>query len=246
VTDQRDDDLLEQLRRANPVPSDATVGRRLTADADELFAAIVQGVRPPPRPRRRRAVLIAVAIALLLLAALAAFFLRRDADPKQPASVACYSAADLKARRVIIGVPANDPRAPCAERWRLGRLGSGPPPDFAVCVLPNGVQAVFPGESGSTCTRLGLKGAGSGRRDESTFSFELGRRIHERCFNEADARVVVHEQLVAYGLANWQVSVRRDRPFGRKYPCAEVSIDIPARKIAIVAIPDPFSSVPPG
>jgi hypothetical protein len=249
VTDQRDDELLEQLRRANPVPSNATAGRRLTADADALFADIVQErvqPRPRPRPRRRRAVLIAVAIALLLFAALAAFFLRHEADPKQPASAACYSAADLHARQVIVGVAGNDPRTPCAEQWRLGKLGSGPPPDFAVCVLPNGVQAVFPGESGSTCDRLGLPGAGSGRRAESTFSFDVARRIHERCFDEADARVLVHDQLVAHGLADWEVSVRHDRPFGGKYPCADVSIDIRARKVAIVAIPDPFSSVPPG
>jgi hypothetical protein len=246
VTDQRDDDLLEQLRRANPVPAAAAAGRRLTTDADALFADIVRE-RIQPRRHRRRAVLIAVAIALLLLAALAAFFLRREADPKQPASAACYSAADLHARRVIFGVAGNDARAACAEQWRLGNVGSGPLPDFAVCVLPNGLQAVFPGESGSTCDRLGLKIAGSGRRDESTFSYDLGVKIHERCFDEAGARVLVHEQLVAHGLANWKVLVGHDRPFGRTFPCAEVSIDIRARTVTIVAIPDPFASAgPPG
>ncbi len=245
MTDERD--LLEQLRRANPVPPNATAGRRLTADADALFTDIVQGrVQPRPRPRSRRKVLIAVAVALLLLAALAAFFLRHEADSKQPASAACYPAADLRAHPVIVGVAGDDPRVPCAEQWRLGKLGAGPPPDFAVCVLPTGVQGVFPGESGSTCERLHLKTAGSGRRDEAAFTVELGRRISERCRDEADARALVQELLVAHHLANWEVSVGRDRPFGPANPCADVSIDIPARKVAIVSRPDLHSPVPSG
>jgi hypothetical protein len=249
MTDERDDELLERLRRANPVPSGATAGRRLTADADALLADIVRAQvepRPRPRRRRRRAVLIAIAIALLLLAALAAFWLRHEPDPKQPAAAACYPAADLRARPIIVGVAGDDPRVPCAEQWRLGKLGAGRPANFAVCVLANGVQAVFPGESGSTCDRLGLNPAGSGRRKEFAFSVDLGRRIHERCFDEAGARALVHDRLVGNGLSNWKVSVPRDRPFGRTYPCADVSIDIPARTVTIVATPDPFSSVPPG
>jgi hypothetical protein len=251
VSDERDNDLLERLRRANPVPSNATAGRRLTADADALFADIVHGrvqPNPRPRPRRRRTVLIAVAvaIALLLLAALAAFFLRHEEDPEQPASAACYRAADLHARSIIVGVAGDDPRVPCAEQWRLGNLGAGPPPDFAVCVLPTGVQAVFPGESGSTCDRLHLESAGSGRRDEAAMSRAIVRRIDEQCLDEAQARRVVHEQLVAYGFGDWEVSVGHDRPFGPKYPCADVSINIPARKVGIVAVPDLHSPVPSG
>jgi hypothetical protein len=249
VTDERDEELLEWLRRANPVPSDATAGRRLTADADALYADIVHApYQPRTRPRRRRALLIAaaIAIALLLLAALAAFFLRDEQDPKQPASAACYPAADLHARPIIVGVAGNDPRVSCGEQWRLGKLGSGPPGDFAVCVLPRGVQAVFPGDSGSTCERLGLKRAGSGRQDEADMSVELARRIREHCLDEADARRLVHDQLVAHGLTGWEVSVRRDRAFGTKYPCADVSIDIPGRTVAIVAVPDLHSPAPSG
>ncbi len=204
VTDERNDQLLEQLRRANPVPPDATAGRRLTADADALFADIVQGrVQPRPRPRSRRKVLIAVAVTIASPArALAAFFLRHEADSKQPASAACYPAADLRAHPVIVGVAGDDPRVPCAEQWRLGKLGAGPPPDFAVCVLPTGVQGVFPGESGSTCDLLHLPPRGPGRRDGSprSASSSVAGSANDAATRQAHARLV-QELLVAHHLA---------------------------------------------
>ena len=245
MTDQRDNDLLELLRQANPVPPGATAGRRQTTDADTLFADIVQA---RPRRRSRRAVLIAaaIAIAILVLAALGAFFLRREAEPKQPASAACYPAASLRATPVIVGVPGDDPRPACAEQWRLGKLGRGPVPNFAVCVLRTGVQAVFPGESGSTCERLHLPPARPGPGAEGAFSFALGRLIHEQCYDESGARALVHAQLAAHGLTGWDVSVGRDRPFGPKNPCADVAINIPGRTVGIVATPDPFGPAPSG
>ncbi len=243
MNDERDDDLLERLRRANPVPAGTTAGRRQAPDADTLLADIVRA-----RPRPRRAVLIAAAIliALLILAALAGFFLRHTRDPDTPGAVACYPTAKVDPKLVVGGSAGADPRATCAEYWRLGDLGPGPPPDFAVCVLPNGTQAVFPGESGTTCERLGLDVAGSGRHEEAVFSNELARAIEQKCFDEAGARAVIRDRLAAHNFSDWEVSVAPDHPISDAEPCASVSIDTSARKVVITAITDPHAPVTQG
>jgi hypothetical protein len=245
VTDEHEhDDVLDRIRRANPVPPGTTNGRRLAPDADALFTDIV---RARPRPRRAVLIAVAIAIALLILAALAGFFLRREAVPTRPSEAACYPAVDLHPRRIVAVVVGDDARAACAEQWRLGNVGPGPPPhDFAVCLLPSGTQAVFPGEAGTTCARLGLKVAAPGRRAEAALSTDLARALGDKCYDEAGARALIGERLAAHDLSGWDVSLRSDSRFSDARPCASVFIDIPTRTILIVPIADPYVPVTTG
>jgi hypothetical protein len=231
-----DDELLQLLRAANPVPDAQTLGLRAQPEADELL----RGVMRAHRPRPRRALLIAavIAIALLLLAGLAAFFLRDDEKPKSaPGSVTCATAPDLHARQVVTAGPG-DPIALCRELWNKRVLGPEEPKDLAACVRREGALVVFPGEWGTTCRRLGL--ATPARQSDALVQFTttFGRELERRCVGTREAIHLATRLLAEHGIKGWAVTVATDHPFGPQFPCAAYAMDEPTRTITIIPIFD--------
>src|SRR5204863_23442 len=81
---------------------------------------------------------------------------RDDSSPEL--SVACYAKASLATGTASIVTPSlGNPVKACAALWAAGDFGTTNVPGLDACVLPGGAPAVFPGESGSVCDRLGLK-----------------------------------------------------------------------------------------
>jgi len=225
------DDLFERLRAANPMPAAGTAGRRASPDADELLQRVMRS-----RPRPRRSALVVIAITLLLVSALAAFAIVRAARAQHQIGVECYTSADLSSRRVV-APNAGDPVAACTRAWTAGTLGSGPVPHFALCVTPTDALGAFPGESGTTCQRLGLPVAIVDHDAAIVFAADLGRRTQAQCRNEAETRAVVEERLHAYGLTDWVVDVSRDHPLSLAEPCASVFIDTHGKRVVIISAP---------
>jgi len=239
------DTMVEALRRANPVPDIRTDGFRSQPSAHALFADIV--TRPAPgvwRHRRRvRALVIVIAIVAIGLALVAFVAVRKDA-PTLPTSVVCYSSADLGARRIVVGSTGDAAKA-CESIWSSGgfaglgtqRSASG----FDVCVLPSGVAAVFPGESGSVCSRLGLAASSGGDERIPSFAAETDRRVSASCIGHDPAEQIIKDELAKHGLDDWTVK-RSPRPFDAGHPCASIYVDAPAHQVGIVPIANPYPS----
>jgi hypothetical protein len=229
VTDPSDE-LIEQLRAANPVPASQTTGRRASPEADALLARARRGhVRP------RRTVLIAavIALALLLIAALSGFFVLRRGNARSPGTVQCLTSGDLRSRRIVVA--GANPRAACAALWREGRLGHGPVPHFAICT-DRSAALVIPGESGTTCVQLGVAVAETDHETIARFAVDLSARLQYGCTKEQDARTLATDRLRVYGLTDWQVTVSTDAPFGPARPCASIAVDSAHRRVILIAI----------
>ena len=154
------DTMVEAFRRANPVPADQAGSRRSLPSAHALFADVIA---QRPRRVRRRVLLIVIAIALVALMLMAVAALQRAGTSAAGAPV-CYGSDSLQGPRVVVA--GGDPIQACAPLWESGRFGGTKVPDFDVCVLPSGVLAVFPGESGSVCSRLDLPASSGDNRAE--------------------------------------------------------------------------------
>jgi len=228
------DTLVEALRRANPVPADQVAGRRSMPSAHALYADVIS---QRPRRVRKRVLLIAIAIVLLTVILIAAMFVRRESNSVGSAPV-CYSSASMTSSRVVaIG---DDPRAACVGLWTHGRFGSGAAPNFDVCVLPSGVLAVFPGEAGSVCPRLDLPES-SGDDRVARFSDDISREVQGTCVGFDPAARIIKRAMHRLGVSGWTVT-RGARAFDAIHPCASVAVDAAARKVIVVAYPDPFPS----
>jgi hypothetical protein len=235
------DTMVEALRRANPVPVGQGESRRALPSAHALFADII--AEPPARRATRartRTVAIIIAIVLLVLAALAFVALRKD-SPTQPTSVACYSSADLNARRIVV-VLSGDAVQTCEAMWSNGDFADlgvkeRPTGSFDVCVLPTGVAAVFPGESGSVCSRLGLPESSGGDKNIPGFAKETDGRLNDVCMGYDQAEQIVKGELKKWRLEGWTIT-RGDRPFNADYPCASIAVDAPARQVVIASYPN--------
>lgn len=229
-----DDDLFEQLRRANPVPSGAR-SRRSDPDADELLAQILRSGRPRPR----RALVLAAVVALLLVAltVLVGFFVLREDDTDSSFQVACFATADIDADRVL-SAAGDDPRRTCGELWRAGKLGTGDVPNFATCVHPGGGLAVFPGESGTTCVELRLAVASPSRGAIDGFAPELQAAFRE-CPATDDPVSYVRGALAQNNLADWDVAIDRLHPIDDDNPCPSFHVDEVSETVVLSGVPRP-------
>ena len=239
------DNMIEALRRANPVPARQPEHRRALPSAHALFADIVTNT-PPRGPRRARVRASGMIVAVVLIVpALVAFVHVQKDPPSLPTSVVCYSAADLGARRIVVG-SAGDAAKACASVWSKGGFaGLGTTPrsgtGFDVCVLPTGVAAVFPGESGSVCSRLGLAQSSGGDENIPRFAAETDRRVSASCIGHDAAAQIIRSELEANGLSGWTIK-RSARRFDAAHPCASIYVDAPARTVGIVPIANPYPS----
>ena len=233
--DEPGETMVEALRRANPVTPAGSVSRRSFASADALFADVVAR-----RSRRvpHRVLLIALVIVLVALMVMAFVAVRRQRASVEVGSE-CYAADSLDARRVV--APPADPERSCAELWAAGDLGRGAVPDFDVCTLPAGLLAVFPGESGSVCSRLDLpEYAGDNSIDR--FAHSVNGQVSSACIGLRPAEQIVTREIAHRHLSGWTFK-RRPGGFDTQRPCASIAVDPAAHTVFIVATFDPF--VPP-
>ena len=230
------DTMIEELRRANPVPMAAVEGRRSLPSAHALFAEIVaQPPRRVGRRTRRRVLFVVIAIALIALLVAGFMVVRRD-EAKVPLSAACYASASLNSRRLIVPADTNPARA-CAGFWSDGTFAKHDVPHFDVCVLPSGVPAVFPGESGSVCDRLRLSEYRASPHDISGFAAAVNGRVAGKCMGASAAERIVKAALVKFRLDGWTIA-HDPRPFTAATPCASLYVDPPARRVTIIPIID--------
>jgi len=212
------------------VPVDRALSRRSQPSAQALFADIVA-----ERPRRVRSrVLVLVVVVVLVAAMLMAFVALHRVGTSLSIAPVCYESDSLQAPNVV--VTAGDPKQACASLWAGGRFGRSVP-DFDVCVLPSGVLAVFPGESGSVCSRLDLP-ASSGDNSVERFVDALNRRVSARCFRLDQAAQIAKEELKRRRLAGWRI-LPGDGTADAVRTCASIGADPSARTIALVPIRNP-------
>lgn len=239
------DTMVDALRRANPVPMREGDSRRATPSAHALFAEIIAA---PTRRRssrtRSRVIVIVIAIILLVLALVAFVAVRKD-NPTQPTTAVCYSAADLGARRIVVGV-ASDAAAACATVWNNGDFAamgikSQAPAGYDVCVLPTGVAAVFPGEAGSVCAKLGLPEALAGDKNVAGFAAEADARLDAVCMKFDPAARIVKSELEKWRLDGWTIK-RGDFPYTAARPCTAIAVDAVGRQVMVVSYPGPHPS----
>ena len=224
------DTMMEALRRSNPVPT-AVIDRRSLPSAHALFAEIVA---QPTRRVRRRVLLIAFALVLIALMIMAFVAVRRVGTSLSIAPV-CYSADSLSAPRVVAA--GGDPEQACAQVWAGGRFATRVVPDFDVCVLPSGVLAVFPGESGSVCSRLDLPQSSGDNRVER-FVDSVNREVSATCISRDRAAEIVNGEIAQRGLSDWKVATGAgwDDP---THTCASIGQDPSTRTIFVVGMKDP-------
>jgi hypothetical protein len=240
-TNESGDTMVEAFRRANPVPASQTEGRRSMPSAHALFADIV-AERPPrvSRRLRRRVLLIAIAVALIGLLLAAFVLVRKDAtDPST--DVACYAAPDLHARRILTA-PLGDPRQTCARLFEEGAFAGvgikhAPAPGFDVCSLA-GAPAVFPGESGSVCKRLGLPEASVGDPKMAKATTEMDRRVSASCMPREPAVRIIESVLAKYGLKGWTIELGPSE-YDSAHPCTSMGIHPGTRTIMLIPYADP-------
>jgi hypothetical protein len=224
--------MVEAFRRANPVPADRTSGRRSLPSAHALFNDVVA---TRARRVRTRVIVIVVAIALIALLLAAFVFVRRESKSLSIAPV-CYATDTLSAPRII--AYGGDPADACAQAWKRGEVGHGPVPDFDVCVLPSGVKAVFPGESGSVCAQLDLPES-SGDNRIPRFIDSVNRQVSAACLSPDQAERLIRRELARVGLEGWATKVGAS---DAKRPCASLFAEPALRRITIVPIANPFPS----
>jgi hypothetical protein len=229
--------LLESLQRANPVRIEEIADRRALPSAHALFAEITA---ERPRRVRRRTLVIVIALFVLVLAALVgAFALVDRGAPDVTAGPLCYSAASLDARRIATSGGA-DLRSACAELWTRGDFGSGPVPShFDVCVLGTGASAVFPGEAGSVCEKLGLRSAIETGLNDRVLQLETEWRhaVRDRqCIASADARDILQRALDQIGFDGWTVGLDQSRPFSSAEPCSSIVVQPDLHEVIVSPI----------
>jgi len=216
--------------------------------AHALFADIT--ARPPRRVRRRTVIVAIVLVIILALAALiGAFAIVHRGRPVATAGPLCYEAPSLNARKIATSA-GGDLRAACAALWKEGDFGAGPVPShFDACVLPGGAPAVFPAESGSVCSALGLPEANPTSTDDriAKAGVEAGLALEgpNRCIGYDKARVIVQRILEQNGLHGWTVARNpKALAFSAERPCASPAVVAPQKTVFL--IPGPvFRALPP-
>lgn len=229
--------LLESLQRANPVSVDDIANRRDLPSAHALFAEITA---QRPRRVRRRTVVVVLALVVLALAALVgAFALVDRSSPDVTAGPLCYAAASLDASRIATSGGA-DLRSACAELWARGDFGSGPvPSQFDVCVLGTGAPAVFPGEAGSVCDKLGLRSANETGLNDRVLQLEAEWRNavrNRQCIASADARDILQRALDGLGFDGWTVGFDESRHFSSAEPCSSIVVHPDLHEVTVSPI----------
>ena len=238
--------LLESLQRANPEPVEDVADRRALPSAHALLAEIT--ARPPRRVRRRTVVVAIVLVILALAALIGAFAIVQRGRPAVTAPF-CYEKPSLDSRRIVAGGDGGDPSAACAALWKEGDFAGPVPSHFDECVLRGGAPAVFPAESGSVCSALGLPEASPTRTDDriARAGDEAGRALGgpDRCIGYDKARVIVQRILEQNGLHGWTVARSpKALAFSAARPCASPAVVAPQKTVFLIPGP-PAGYVPP-
>lgn len=270
-------DPVARLAAVNPVAGDLLVREHESETARALFAAIVATpprTGRPPAPARRaggsprwrlRLVPLAVAASLAIGCAAWAILATRVSKPQ---TVACYEQADLHARTAVVS-GGTDAVAACSRLWADTGFGSGPVPAMVACVLPSGVEGVFPVTStGDVCQALGLAPApapapsapttapgspepgtpppGPPPDEASRFlAFRdavLAQTLGRGCIDPARAEVIVRTELDRAGLGAWTIRTgpgAAGEGFSAARPCAGLAFHPEQREIVLVPSPPP-------
>lgn len=212
-------------------------------EAIELWERLLPELQEPPRRPRVGLRVLLVAAALVVIAATAAISVNRQSVTRSDA-VACFSAADTDASRILPSRDLSDPAAACRDLWEQGMVPSvayppGSVPPLVVCVGREGSAWVFPGDA-STCSRLGLADVDPSESSDVPPLAELvdlleTRMPHQVCITPIHrARPIVEEALEELGLDTWTVRVRAPDPQMR---CAAYVIDPHAERVDITSRP---------
>jgi len=235
-----DDELLERFRAANPVRASTP---RQSAEADALLERVLT---TRPRPRHRTIVVMIVLAVTFAGLALGGFVWLRHAGGRERAQAVCFEADDVRAHTQLV-VSNGDAIDACAALWRAGRFGSQLPSHLAACVLKTGGIAVFPGEAGTTCVRLGLAVANDEAHSAiAQMTADLTHAVTLRCYDASASEALARSALQAHHLEGWNVVIGRDPPFSATNPCGSVAVREVARTILIVAVPDLQPDSPSG
>jgi hypothetical protein len=203
------------------------------------------------RRRRRRLALVLVpaVVAVLAVTGFTTYALTRE--PTQLQSIGCFETAELGGNITVVDADGRDPTAICAELWRRGVMGDGPPPEkLAACVLETGPVGVFPSLGVDTCEQLGLADLPLTYAAEAARFAALRDAIEEhlgippsgtsegdlKCLSEEQTRSFVRQELDAHGYEDWGMEVIGDGFAGR--PCTTVSVGFDGEQKVVFLVPD--------
>lgn len=239
-----DDDLLDALRRANPVPAergDAARSRRAAALRDKIVKS-PHGFHFSSRGRGR---LVAV-VAVVSVSAGATAYALVTREPSKRLTVACHEAADLRSKTIVVGSGGEDPVATCAALWDNGAFGPRPAPLLVVCVLESGVVGVFP-QGEQTCSRLQLPEPPVGPTTPATTITAVGlkealvaRFLAVSCVPPAEAEAIVRRELDGRGLTGWRIETgggAGTEGFSAGRPCVGLAFDEEGKRVILVPGP---------
>lgn len=221
-------------------PLKASPGRVDDGVQAEILRRVLHTADSQGRRRRSRRLIPVAAAAAVLTASgsVAAVLLTRSANP-DPTTVACYAAAHLDANRVLID-QGDDPLRTCQMAWADPQFADifhdRPLPELAVCALPSGLIAVFPGGLG-TCASLGLSPASqTDARDDPVRQFNaiVIPQLDRGCVAIADVESIVREALTESGLSDWTVVNAAGATSGL---CGSIAIEAADEVVRIVAVP---------
>jgi hypothetical protein len=228
-------DPIELITAINPVPS---LTERLTGDADMLATIMANPVAPlePATRRRRRRALWTGAGVVVVGASLAAFAFIREAEPRDPISIACYSSASNHPAALSGQPMSSDPVATCGRLWMNGEIASLPePPLLTACVLKTGLIAVIPGNEG-ICSQLGLANWVGELSDDAANSLAFYEaavaKFGDRCLTLDDLLPRLRTLMEEFGVADWPVIDRGG--YSETKPCAAVAVSAETKTIIII------------
>lgn len=249
----KDNEVIDEMRKANPVPATETRGwsesPRGQAVFKEIETELVRGNSRNIGPRRLifRPVAVASA-ALALLAAVAAVYVT-SRPTTDPLSVGCYRELNQSGDAAVLSLTGSasnlSPAANCASQWESA-FGEQVPPNLVTCVVANGGLAVFPNHSNqgaeATCSSIGAAppedgayaGASAQRvRDWATDLETIYAAAGSGCIDRRELGELVKDSLNDWGLDQWSVSQMESGPGDLN--CASYSIDATAGAVLIVA-----------
>jgi hypothetical protein len=205
-----------------------------------LLDRILTSSHPTPRAGSSRALRIAVASITVILISAGAWAI--VAQVSEPRGVACYEAASLDGKIVVVAAPSTLEPSVCHRLWLDGTLSNPDfdqsPPPLTGCVSPGGALLVFPGADPQLCQELGLTIHDPGEPDQNlTLNHKLlGYFGSTACPPLEDSIENVEAILRSLELHEWTVEAgigTGDRP------CASFSLDVPRKIVVLVPIPRP-------
>lgn len=242
-----DEDLLETLRMANPVPVPKTdiAGSRRALALRDMIVTSPDGFHFSHRSRSR----LAAALAVVSISAAATAYALASREPSKTLTVACHEAADLRSKTIVVGSSEGDAIATCAALWEKGAFGPRQAPSLVACVLESGTVGVFP-QAGQTCSGLQLSepprpperpqtppttSAAVGLKDAL-----VSRFLAASCVLPAEAEAIVRRELDGRALTDWRIETgggAETEGFSAERPCAGLAFDEEHDRIILVPGP---------